>query len=134
MFKIIMFFLGILPTYTLIPNTLSNLNTLSNNIIKISNHHNICPDNLYQIKKYIGTEISQEIITTISGTLPKIDSIGGHILHTHDIVINYILNLETIPIDLKKTIVLTLIQLVQNGDNAGSFLLQFYYDLVNCLL
>ena len=48
--------------------------------------------------------------------------------------INYVLNLDGLPNDLKKNIVLKLIDMVQNGDNAGSDLLKLYRDLVNCLL
>ena len=144
MLRLFVLFLGLIPTYTLIIPNLNDIplvHTKINTPLEITiktasviNNENICPDNLYKITKFINHDTGEKIITTISSSLPKIDSIAGHILHAHDLAINYILSLDTLPHDLKKIIVLKLIEMVQNGDNGGSQLLQLYHDLVNCLL
>lgn len=135
MLRLVTIFLSLVPTNTFFipePPMINTPVTHTVNIVK--QHANVCPDNLYKITKYIDHDTGEKVIKTISGALPKIDGIAGHILHAHDVIINYILNADTLPPELKKTIVLKLIEMVQNGDNAGSALLQLYHDLVNCLL
>ena len=44
------------------------------------------------------------------------------------------LNNELLNIDIKKKLILQLIEFSQAGDATGHQILQFYYDLVSCLL
>lgn len=135
MLKLVTIFLSLVPTNTFFIPEPTLINTpLTHTINVVKQNANVCPDNLYKITKYIDHDTGEKVITTISGALPKIDSIAGHILHTHDILINYVLNSDNLPPELKKTIVLKLIEMIQNGDNTGSVLLQLYHNLVNCLL
>ena len=52
----------------------------------------------------------------------------------HQNFINFVLDNDIISLELKKKLVLFSIQAAQNGDNTGSLILQFYYDMVNHLL
>ena len=62
------------------------------------------------------------------------DVISHFVLHSNDILINYILNNNYVDLENKKKLALFLIKLTQVGDSTGSHILQIYYDLVNCLL
>ena len=74
------------------------------------------------------------IVKSISSLLPHVDSIGHKVLHANNEFINTILAMDTISDDLKKDIILFSIKLAQHGDDMGSVLLQYYYDLVDkCL-
>tara|TARA_Y100000991_G_scaffold204145_1_gene179426 strand:+ start:1429 stop:1884 length:456 start_codon:yes stop_codon:yes gene_type:complete len=74
------------------------------------------------------------IVKSISSLLPHVDSIGHKVLHANNEFINTILAMDTISDDLKKDIILFSIKLAQQGDDMGSVLLQYYYDLVEkCL-
>jgi acetate kinase len=76
----------------------------------------------------------EKIVKSISSFLPHVDSIGHKVLHANNEFINSILSMDTISDDLKKDIILFSIKLAQQGDDMGSVLLQWYYDLVDkCL-
>ena len=76
----------------------------------------------------------EKIVKSISSLLPRVDSIGHKVLHANNEFINSILSMDTISDDLKKDIILFSIKLAQQGDDMGSVLLQWYYDLVDkCL-
>ena len=82
----------------------------------------------------LNQNIGKETVKMISSALPNVDSIGHQILHANNIYINDILNNPNIPHELQKTLILMSIKLAQYGDDMGSILLQFYYDIVDrCL-
>lgn len=95
---------------------------------------NSCPDYLNKYTDFLSKEQSEIIIKQISGLFPKMDVISHYILHTNDILINYILNNNHINMEIKKSLVLFLIEMTQKGDSTGSHILEIYHDLVNCLL
>ena len=96
--------------------------------------NNICPDYLEKFTKLLDQEQSENIVKDVTGFLTKVDSFGGYVLHTNDVIINCILNNDILPLEQKKSIILFFIELSQHGDATGSQILQFYHDLVNCLL
>ena len=75
-----------------------------------------------------------KVIKFIASSLPKLDSIAPQILHMNDIIIDYALNNEFLPIEIKKKIVLISINFAINGDEMGSKFLKFSYDLVESCL
>lgn len=94
----------------------------------------ICPPYIEKYAKYLNNEQSEFLVKKITGILPQVDSVAGYVLHSNDILINKILNNAILDLDTKKHWVLFFIRITQNGDNMGHQLLQYYYDLVNCLL
>ena len=97
-------------------------------------NHNICPEYLDKFTKLLDQEQSEVLVKSVTGFLTKVDGFGGYVLHSNDVIINCILNNDLIPLEKKKSIILFFIQLSQHGDATGSHILQFYHDLVNCLL
>ena len=81
-----------------------------------------------------GKKIGQILVEKISSTLPYVDNIGHKVLHANGKLINAILDNNILDHSLKKKIILLSIELAQSGDNFGSELLQFYYDLVDKML
>tara|TARA_B100000424_G_C22622462_1_gene345765 strand:- start:93 stop:491 length:399 start_codon:yes stop_codon:yes gene_type:complete len=117
-------------THAFIPwsNGLSNLKSPINKNIEI------CPEYIEKYSKYLNTDQSEFLVKKITGILPQVDSIAGYVLHSNDVLINKILNNPMFDLETKKHWVLFFIRITQNGDNMGHQLLQWYYDLVNCLL
>ena len=96
---------------------------------KICHHKNIIIDNICQ-----SPDNGIKIIKLIANSLPKLDSIAPKILHFNDMMIDFSLNNDFLPIEIKKKIVLLSINIAINGDEMGSKFLKFFYDLVeNCL-
>lgn len=77
---------------------------------------------------------NEDMVQFSTGILPAADSTGHYILSFNRFVINSMLSEYTIPMEFKKPIIVSLIQLAQNGDNMGSEILKFYHDFVNCLI
>ena len=96
--------------------------------------NNVCPDYLEKYTNLLNFEQSEQLVKGVTGFLTKVDGFGGYVLHANDVIINCILNNDLIPLEQKKSIILFFIQLSQHGDATGSHILQFYHDLVNCLL
>ena len=95
---------------------------------------NICADNSPFILNVIKNDINKEIIKYLTGMLPQADIISKKVLEWNDIWIERILDSRSIPEKYKKTIILEMINIVQNGDNAGSEFLIWYKKIINCLL
>ncbi len=104
------------------------------NTIKMSYDYDVCPDYLTKFTNLFDTKQSEMIVKGTTSFLTKVDGIGGYILHTNDVIINFLLNNEVLNNDIKKGLILQLISLSQAGDATGHKILQFYYDLVSCLL
>mgnify|MGYP003964267139 FL=1 len=109
-------------------------NGLPNLKLPIHNTPDVCPEYIEKYAKYLNTEQSEFIVKKITGVLPQVDSVAGYVLHTNDVLINKILNNPMLDLETKKHWVLFFIKITQNGDNMGHQLLQYYHDLVNCLL
>ena len=82
----------------------------------------------------INKKLGRFIVNSISSLLPKVDSIGHNVLHANNIFISDVLGSEFIPENLKRDIILASIKLAIYGDNAGSHLLELYYNIVDACL
>lgn len=109
-------------------------NGLPNLKLPIHNTPDVCPEYIEKYAKYLNTKQSEFLVKKITGVLPQVDSVAGYVLHTNDVLINKILNNPMLDLETKKHWVLFFIKITQNGDNMGHQLLQYYHDLVNCLL
>ena len=77
-----------------------NLNNCNN--IKIVNNNNkqnkiimkyqLCPIYLEKFTKFLDDSQGEVIVKQISGVFPKMDIISHFVLHTNDVLINYVLN------------------------------------------
>lgn len=84
--------------------------------------------------EYFSNLAGNEIVKFVSSALPEVDQIGHQILHANNVYINNILNNDKIPHEIQKDLILLSIKLAQYGDDMGSHLLQWYYNLVEkCL-
>ena len=96
---------------------------------KVCHHKNLIIDNICQ-----SPDNGIKVIKFIAGSLPKLDSIAPKILHMNDMIIDFALNNNFLPIEVQKKLVLLSINFAINGDEIGSKFLKFFYDLVeNCL-
>jgi hypothetical protein len=109
-------------------------NRLPNLQLLIHKTPDVCPEYIEKYAKYLNTEQSEFLVKKITGVLPKVDSVAGYVLHTNDVLINKILNNPMLDLETKKHWVIFFIRITQNGDNMGHQLLQWYHDIVNCLL
>tara|TARA_B100001094_G_C18180850_1_gene800788 strand:+ start:2248 stop:2589 length:342 start_codon:yes stop_codon:yes gene_type:complete len=82
----------------------------------------------------IPQETSYEIVKQLSHSLSSFDHIGSLVLTKNAEFVEFILEKDNLPIDLKKKIVLNCIEIAQNGDKMGSKILELYYNCVNNLL
>lgn len=122
-------------TFTLNKNyDLINKPLIKNKNIKMITNQIICPEYLEKVTNILSIKQSENTVKGITGFLTKVDGFGGYVLHMNDVLINYILNNENLTMETKKVLVLYFIQMSQMGDSTGSHILQFYHDLVNCLL
>ena len=106
-------------------------NNKQNNIVM---KYDMCPSYLEKFTKFLDDSQGELIVKQISGVFPKMDIISHFVLHTNDVLINYVLNNNYIDLESKKNLALFLIKMTQIGDSTGSHILQIYHDLVNCLL
>ena len=108
----------------------------NNNNIKLSLKDDLLInlDNLLDMEMKNNKQLGRIIVEQISSLLPKVDSIGHNILHANNEFINYILEHNLFDDATKKSIILASIRLAQYGDDAGSQILQLYYNIVDkCL-
>ena len=112
------------------------INNNNNNNIKLSLKDDLLInlDNLLDMEMKNNKQLGRIIVEQISSLLPKVDSIGHNILHANNEFINYILEHNLFDDATKKSIILASIRLAQYGDDAGSQILQLYYNMVDkCL-
>jgi hypothetical protein len=114
-----------------INNNNNNNNQLQTNIIMLDTY---CPDYLSKYSDLFNEKQSEFIVKKIAGIFPKMDVISHYVLETNDVLINTILNDNHLKMEIKKILVLFLINLTQTGDATGGHILQLYQDIVNCLL
>ncbi len=89
---------------------------------------------LPNFKLPLSPEMSKSIVKTTSGLLPNADSVGHNVLHANKVIIDYLLDNNDIAMEYKKPIILFFIKTAQMGDNIGSHILSYYYDIVNHVL
>jgi len=77
---------------------------------------------------------SELLVKKMSSIFPQMDSISHFVLHANSQLITGVLENEYLKVETKKFLVLMIIQFTQMGDSTGSHILQFYYDIVQCLL
>ena len=87
-----------------------------------------------QQKEKLDSDNHEYLVKSITSFLPKVDGVGGFVLHMNDVFINYILHVDVLSPNIKKSLILLIINISQMGDAAGHTILQYYYDLVDCLL
>tara|TARA_X000000368_G_C22933974_1_gene669006 strand:- start:373 stop:708 length:336 start_codon:yes stop_codon:yes gene_type:complete len=87
-----------------------------------------------QFIQSIPQETSYEIVKQLSHSLSSFDHIGSLVLTKNAEFVEFILEKDNLPIDLKKKIVLNCIEIAQNGDKMGSKILELYYNCVDNLL
>lgn len=81
----------------------------------------------------IHPECAVSLIKASTAILPKVDSIGHHVLHTNQVLINKLLESNFDPI-LKKKLILQVIDLTRQGDEMGGKILLDYYNFIDFLL
>tara|TARA_B100000900_G_C20486894_1_gene677845 strand:- start:646 stop:960 length:315 start_codon:yes stop_codon:yes gene_type:complete len=74
------------------------------------------------------------IVRSIANILPNVDKIGHQVLLNNQEIIPSILENDSIPDDIKKEIILSIIKASQYGDNFGTFLLDRYHHIADILL
>lgn len=79
-------------------------------------------------------ETSYEIVKQLSHSLGSFDHVGSIVLTKNAQLIEFILEKDNLPVELKKKIILNCIQIAQNGDKTGSRILELYYNCVDTLL
>ena len=81
----------------------------------------------------IHPECAVSLIKASTAILPKFDSIGHHVLHANQVLINKLLESNIDP-SLKKKIILQVIDLTRQGDEMGGKILLDYYNFIDFLL
>lgn len=81
----------------------------------------------------IQPELAVSLVKASTAILPQVDSIGHHVLHTNQVLINKLLESNFDPV-LKKKLILQVIGLTRQGDEMGGKILQDYYNFIDFLL
>ena len=105
-----------------------------NKAICLSASKVLCATKSPFILNEVHNDVNKFLIKEVTGWLPAADIISKKVLEWNDIYITRIIDSRMIPEDLKKTLILDLIKIVQWGDSTGSDLINWYFDFVNCLL
>lgn len=99
---------------------------------ELSHYENL--DHFSEKANHVSEEIGKNIVLSVSSGLPKFDSVGHNILSANHDFIADILKNELLSQEMKKNIILASIKLAQMGDDMGSHILQYYYNLVESCL
>jgi hypothetical protein len=81
----------------------------------------------------IHPECAVSLVKASTAILPQFDSIGHHVLHANQVLINKLLESNFDPV-LKKKLILQVIDLTRQGDEMGGKILQDYYNFIDFLL
>tara|TARA_B100001093_G_C26838269_1_gene1019363 strand:+ start:2796 stop:3167 length:372 start_codon:yes stop_codon:yes gene_type:complete len=82
----------------------------------------------------IDNQLGLEIVGNIAKNIPNIDSIGHQVILFDKRMINFLLDNNEIPDNIKKEVILILIKISQNGDQIGTIVLDNFYKISNYLL
>jgi len=106
---------------TLFTILLSNIPILNSFMIDINLLPKLNPENAISLVK-VSTAI-----------LPQFDSIGHHVLHANQVLINKLLESNIDPL-FKKKMILQVIDFTKQGDEMGGKILENYYNFIDYLL
>lgn len=106
---------------TLFTILLSNVPILNSFMIDINLLPKLNPENAISLVK-VSTAI-----------LPQFDSIGHHVLHANQVLINKLLESNIDPL-FKKKMILQVIDFTKQGDEMGGKILEDYYNFIDYLL
>lgn len=81
----------------------------------------------------LDTQKSLELVKISSQILPNFDTVGHYVLNLNEHLITQVIN-SHLNYDLKKTLILKIIELTRQGDEMGGIILQNYYNFVNNIL
>ena len=81
----------------------------------------------------IHPECAVSLVKASTAILPQFDSIGHHVLHANQVLINKLLECNINPV-LKKKLILQVIDITRQGDETGGKILQDYYNFIDFLL
>ena len=81
----------------------------------------------------MNSDLAVSLVKSSTAVLPQFDSIGHHVLHANEVLINKLLELNLNP-GIKKKLILKVIDMTREGDEMGGKILQDYYDLIDYLL
>ena len=82
---------------------------------------------------HLPPECAISLVKSSTAILPQFDTIGHHVLHANQVLINKLLESNIDPA-FKKTMILKVIDLTRQGDEMGGKILEDYYNFVNYLL
>lgn len=116
-----------------VPSQIPVLHKNNGDSSRISRFSHTTDSSIIEIVKCLEKEIGKEVVKSTSSFLPEFDSIGHHILHANEKIIDMVLH-STLPEPIQKQIVLFSIHVAQNGDNMGSHILEAYRALVEACL
>tara|TARA_A100001015_G_C14801200_1_gene637020 strand:+ start:343 stop:729 length:387 start_codon:yes stop_codon:yes gene_type:complete len=114
-------------------NRIDSIDTIPSTLDLLSIHKFVDENSIYSPFTYLPID-KREIVREIANFLPNIDLIGHQVLLTNKDLIPIIYNMDNIPYDLKKDIILGIIKLSQYGDSFGGILLNNYHHFVDVIL
>ena len=106
----------------------------NNDLKKINMIDNDTNSLLCKCSNLLTHDQSEILIKKMSNIFPQMDSISHFVLNTNSQLVTSVLENEYLKVETKKFLVLMIIQFTQMGDSTGSHILEFYYDIVQCLL
>lgn len=74
-----------------------------------------------------------KIVKVSSQILPNFDTVGHHVLNLNEHLITHVIN-SNLNYDIKKSLILKIIELTQQGDEMGGLILKNYYEFVDKVL
>lgn len=89
--------------------------------------------NILHIPPHIDSECATKLIKASTAILPEFDSISHHVLKMNEILINKLLETQ-MDSDLRKSMILKVIEMTKQGDEMGGRILEDYYNLIDYLL
>ena len=97
--------------------------------------NNVCNSLIFDINMLpkINHEAAVTLVKASTAILPQFDSVGHHVLNANQGIINKLLETEMDP-EIKKKIILKVIEYTRQGDEMGGKILQDYYNFIDYLL
>ena len=105
----------------LLLTNLYNVNTFSFDFSNLHSLHSLHP------------ECAVSLVKASTAILPQFDSIGHHVLHANQVLINKLLE-SNLDHNFKKNLILKVIDMTRQGDEMGGKILQDYYNFIDFLL
>lgn len=102
------------------------------NVISSFSYANAFNIDLTLIPK-VDPECAVRLVKASTAILPQFDSIGHHVLHANQVLINKLLEMNIDP-SFKKQLILQVIDFTKQGDEMGGKILEDYYNFIDYLL